>query len=95
MRVTIIIRPHPKNNKERLNQPKHGLLNPTRDTKNRTTIISMMIINIMKTKANTHIRNEIQITTTNTPKGKPPTVISVGLPMKRRTIHMNMNRNII
>lgn len=94
MRVTITIRLRPKNNKKCLSQPKRDLPNPTKDTKNRTMIISMTIINIMKMRANTHTRNEMQITTTNTPKGKPPTVISVGLPMNRRIMRMKMNMNI-
>ena len=94
MRVTITIRLRPKNNKKCPSQPKHDLHNPTKDTKNRTMIISMTIINIMKMRANTHTRNEMQITTTNTPKEKPPTVISVGLPMNRRIMRMKMNMNI-
>ena len=93
-RVIITTRPHPKNNKKCPSQLKHGLPNPAQDTKNRTIIISMTIINTMKTRANTHTRNEMQITTTNTLKGKPPTVINVGLPMKRRIMRMIMNMNI-
>ena len=93
-RVIITTHPHPRNNKKCPSQLKHGLPNPIKHTKNRTIIISMTIINTMKTRANTHTRKEMQITITKTHKRKPPTVISVGLPMKRRIMRMKMIMNI-